>query len=1103
MNSLADTLWTVVRWAVPLTVAAVVSAVAIGTNRLGEEVRARAVARLAAEFPDLVAQVQGASVVAGEGLVLRGVSLSDPRMPQQWRQILWIDEVRLACGTSLPELAGGAPRFQGVRIRRPVVHAVRHADGHWNLERLRRGAAGGHTVPVTVEDGTLLVDDLRRESRTTLRRVQVEIAPAAAGAVALRGSVEGDLFQRARLEGAVVPATGRFDLSGAVDAVEVSPRLLHLVAAEARDLGAADHAERVRRWGSGVRGRVDLGWRAAGDVADPAATEGSVSARVEGGRFEHASLPYPFRDVSATVVADRGGVRCERFEAHTGSSLLRGSGSVSGWTPEADFQAVVEAERLVVDRHVEGLLPDAWKLHWSRLLPAGEIDLRAQLTRRGGILDPKVSVRCRNGSLTHYRFPYRVDRTVGTVALDGGVLAIHLTGQAGGRPVQIEGSFRSTPAGTTGALEVRGESMRVDDGLIAAMPARTQAIVRSLHAGGVFDFVYRHERGAGSPNGTTNSLAIRLVDCSMNYRGFPYPLTKVRGSLWMQDGVWTIRDVVGVNDTGTVHCRGGLVPRGGDDGDLTLELAGEGVMIERELRDALPRGARAVWDDLDPRGLVDFQATVRHAIKSRATSVEVRATPHGDSVSIEPAWFPYRMEQLKGALEWKDGVLRFAGVRGRNARTTVAADGSCRFLPDGGWHVSFSRLAVDRFRAEHDVVLGAMPEGVRRAFAAVRPRGMLSLDGSLDVYSSPGNEAGRAGPAVASWDVRLDMEQVALDVGTSLEHVHGGARLRGQSDGARWHCDGDLRIDSAVWRGLQVTGAEGPLAIDASGVRFGALAARPGEGDPRRLVARLAGGALALDGTVTAGEGGGFTLAASLVDADLERITTDSGRGVPGGKPFRGRVFGALELSGSRAGSHALAGRGQVRLRDADLYELPVVLAMLKVLRVKAPDLRAFGSSVIDFRVEGPHAYLDNIELSGDAISLVGSGELEADSTVHLTFRSIMGDSQAQLPAMKSMLGGASGNFLLIHVDGSMADPEITSEAFPTLAAALQQWQEQTRKRDVVVPPPPAAMSVPAGGPAAPGVRTVGHDGPLPPPAAGATPGPRGYSGGPPGSAGG
>ena len=107
--------------------------------------------------------------------------------------------------------------------------------------------------------------------------------------------------------------------------------------------------------------------------------------------------------------------------------------------------------------------------------------------------------------------------------------------------------------------------------------------------------------------------------------------------------------------------------------------------------------------------------------------------------------------------------------------------------------------------------------------------------------------------SAASWDVAVDVEQARLDVGTALEHVHGGVRLRGHSDGRDWHCDGDLRIDSALWRGVQVTGVEGPLAIDARGVRFGTTASRPGEGEPRHVRARLGGGELLLDGA--AGEG--------------------------------------------------------------------------------------------------------------------------------------------------------------------------------------------------------------------------------------------------------
>jgi hypothetical protein len=246
-------------------------------------------------------------------------------------------------------------------------------------------------------------------------------------------------------------------------------------------------------------------------------------------------------------------------------------------------------------------------------------------------------------------------------------------------------------------------------------------------------------------------------------------------------------------------------------------------------------------------------------------------------------------------------------------------------------------------------------------------------------------------------------------------------------------------LDSAIWQGIQLTQIRGPILMDQSGVRFGAMTVSDGM-KPRRLSAKVAGGKIEVDGMASSSGLGGFTVAASLVDADLERIACDS-RGTP--HRFKGRVFGSAEISGTRAGTHSLRGHGQLRLRDADVYELPLVVAMLKMLRVKAPDRSAFGSSFIQFRIAGPHAYLDEIELAGDAISLVGNGEVGFDGDVQMTFRSIMGDAEEQLPAMKRMLGGASGQFLLLHVDGSLDSPELSTEAFPTLAAAIQKLQSQ------------------------------------------------------------
>ena len=119
MKPLTDTLWTIVRWTLPLTVAAVIVAVALGSHRVGEEVRRRVETRLRERFPALDIQVRAASLIEGEGILIRDVSFAPA--DGAGAPIVTIEEVHLACGTSLAELAAGEPRITAVRLRRPVV----------------------------------------------------------------------------------------------------------------------------------------------------------------------------------------------------------------------------------------------------------------------------------------------------------------------------------------------------------------------------------------------------------------------------------------------------------------------------------------------------------------------------------------------------------------------------------------------------------------------------------------------------------------------------------------------------------------------------------------------------------------------------------------------------------------------------------------------------------------------------------------------------------------------------------------------------------------------------------------------------------------------
>ena len=53
---------------------------------------------------------------------------------------------------------------------------------------------------------------------------------------------------------------------------------------------------------------------------------------------------------------------------------------------------------------------------------------------------------------------------------------------------------------------------------------------------------------------------------------------------------------------------------------------------------------------------------------------------------------------------------------------------------------------------------------------------------------------------------------------------------------------------------------------------------------------------------------------------------------------------------------------GTVRLSNADVYELPVMISLLKILSIRPPDQNAFSDATIDYRIEGEHIYFDRID---------------------------------------------------------------------------------------------------------------------------------------------
>ena len=86
---------------------------------------------------------------------------------------------------------------------------------------------------------------------------------------------------------------------------------------------------------------------------------------------------------------------------------------------------------------------------------------------------------------------------------------------------------------------------------------------------------------------------------------------------------------------------------------------------------------------------------------------------------------------------------------------------------------------------------------------------------------------------------------------------------------------------------------------------------------------------------------------------------------------------------------------------------------------------------------------MDRIDFTGDAVSLLGKGEIGLNRDLRLTFHAVVGNNENRIPLVGDFLGGASKQIMLIHVEGTVDQPATRREAFPGVNQVLQQLQAE------------------------------------------------------------
>jgi hypothetical protein len=292
-----------------------------------------------------------------------------------------------------------------------------------------------------------------------------------------------------------------------------------------------------------------------------------------------------------------------------------------------------------------------------------------------------------------------------------------------------------------------------------------------------------------------------------------------------------------------------------------------------------------------------------------------------------------------------------------------------------------------------------------------------------------------------------------------IQGINGGIHLVGQCDGHTAFGAGELALDSILYKNVQLTNVRGPFWADSVHCLFGEPACQQLNKTPQRMVADAYGGGVAANIELVHSPSPSYKLDLQLGGINVGRLANER---LGGSSNVNGTLSGKVLVNGNGSSTQTLTGAGELQVVDANLYELPIFVAMLKVLRNRAPDTAAFNRCDIKFDIKGDHIQFDQLNLRGDAASLYGKGEADLSRKLNLEFYTLIGPADLPIPLWKSIAGHVSKQWWQLKVVGTLDEPKIERKALPAVNDMLNQLQTDIQDGAATMTPTAARPAHPA-----------------------------------------
>jgi hypothetical protein len=361
--------------------------------------------------------------------------------------------------------------------------------------------------------------------------------------------------------------------------------------------------------------------------------------------------------------------------------------------------------------------------------------------------------------------------------------------------------------------------------------------------------------------------------------------------------------------------------------------------------------------------------------------------------TVTPSFLPYELTELSGWLEYKNSRLEVAHLAGRHGSSRVKlAAGEVRFYPDGAVWANLGGLELKPMIPDEDLKR-ALPGKLGSGLDDLQLRGNTELLVKHLVVLAPPDRAavapaGASGPLgqpqrpdpVVYWDAELKLLGAGLDTGVPWDDVFGSVACRGRYEGTHLGAmRGNVWVDRATISRMPVTAARCQVRADPQQPD----PARPGQYLPTTLqllnvTGALFRGELAGQARVVLTDPTRYDLWLTVTDAQLEDVARRYGLGSDA--DLKGIAQAQLVLYNRpdpKTGQLVVEGWGRIDVPTGRMYNLPILLELVKMFKSQTLDKTAFEQAHAVFRIQGDRLKVEQLDLIGKAVCVGGSGEMD------------------------------------------------------------------------------------------------------------------------------